>query len=423
MTHNPAATGPHPVRPAVAARPEAPVTPPGSSRVLWLIMRREVTTRVRSRVFKVMTPLFVVALILGVSVDALFTGGTPRLTVGLLTSEAATADALTSAGKASDLDVRAVPVTGTADAERQVRDGTLDAAVTATGPTGLTVIVKHDLTDTSRAVLTAVARQQALDTQITNLGGDPALVNAAIAGAGLRVNALDPVDPHRNSRIGLGVITGILIYISLMIFGPAVAQGVIEEKSSRVVELLLATVKPWQLMAGKVIGIGVVALFQLVLYAIVGVVLGVATGVLNLPASIAAGSALWSILWFLLGFALYALLFAAAGALVSRQEDAAGVTTPIIMVIVIPYVIGIATLPGNPHSGLLAVLSVLPVTAPLIMPMLIAAGTAPAWQIALAVILSLTTVAALVRVTGRVYAGAVRHGGSRIRLAEAIRTR
>jgi ABC-2 type transport system permease protein len=174
-------------------------------------------------------------------------------------------------------------------------------------------------------------------------------------------------------------------------------------------------------MAGKVIGVGCVGLFQLAVYAAVAVPLAATTGVLHLPASVAAGSALWSLLWFLLGFGLYALLFAAAGALVSRQEDVAGVTTPLAMLIIIPYVIGISVLPGNPHSTLLAVLSVIPLTAPLIMPMLIAAGTAAGWQIALAVVLVAATIGGLVRLTGRVYAGAIRLTGSRVRLRDALR--
>jgi ABC-2 type transport system permease protein len=408
-------------RPAARATTDA-VIPPGSARVLWLIVRREVTTRFRSRVFRVITPLFVVALLLGIGADALFSDtGPTRATVGLLATDGPTATALTATGQTGGLDVHTVTITDPADGERQVRAGTLDAAVTATSPAGLRVVVRHSLDDLSTAVFAAVARQQALRTEITTLGGDPTQIDTTVATAGIHLDVIEPTDPHANSRIGLGVITGILIYISLLIFGPAVAQGVIEEKSSRVVELLLATVKPWQLMAGKVLGIGTVALFQLALYAAIGVPFGLRTGVLNLPAAIAAGSALWSLLWFLLGFGVYALLFAATGALVSRQEDAAGVTTPLVMMIIIPYVIGISILPGNPHSGLLAVLSVLPFTAPLIMPMLIAAGTAAGWLIALAVTVNVASIVVLVRLAGRVYTGAVRRTGSRVRLTEALR--
>ncbi|MBL7496931.1 ABC transporter permease [Frankia sp. CNm7] len=411
-------TGP----PAPATGQDAP-PPPTTRRVLWLVLSREVSTRLRSKAFKIMTPLFVVALVLGIGAASLFAGGTSTSTVGFLPADATAAAALDAAADGAGVDLRTVTVPDPADARAQVQDGDLDAAVVATGADGLQVVVREELDDVTGALLTAVARGQALDAQITALGGDPAQVQAAMGAAGVHVEALDPADPRHGARIALGVITGILLYISLLIFGPTVAQGVVEEKSSRVVELLLATVKPWQLMAGKVLGIGLVGLSQLVLYAAVAVPMALGTGVLDLPTSVALGSVTWSLLWFLLGFALYALLFAATGALVSRQEDVAGVTTPIIMMIIIPYVVGVSVLPSDPDSGLLDVLSVVPLSAPLIMPMLIAAGTAPGWQIALAVALAAATIAALVRLTGRIYAGAVKRTGSRIRLTDALRNR
>ncbi|WP_081437954.1 ABC transporter permease [Pseudofrankia asymbiotica] len=393
-----------------------------SRRVLWLVVRREVSTRLRSKAFRIMTPLLVVVLAAGISVTALFGGSSPS-TVGFLPQDARYGAALTAVGDAAGVDVRAVTVADAAEAERQVRDGKLDAAVTASGPDGFRVIVRHTLDDQGRGLLTAVARQQALDAQVVALGGDLGRVDSAVAAAGVDVVALEAPKERDNARIGLGAVTGVLIYLSLLIFGPVVAQGVVEEKSSRVVELLLGTVRPWQLMAGKVIGIGIIGLIQMALYAAVGVPLAVATGVLSLSLVTALASAGWSLVWYLLGFALYALLFAAAGSLVSRQEDASAVTMPLIMIIIIPYVIGISVLPGDPGSGLLRVLSLIPLSAPLIMPMLIAAGTAAAWQIALGTALTVATIIGLVPLTGRIYAGAVKRTGTRVRLVDALRSR
>ncbi|OHV50165.1 ABC transporter permease [Pseudofrankia sp. BMG5.36] len=392
-----------------------------SRRVLWLVVRREVSTRLRSKAFRIMTPLLVVVLAAGISVTALFGGSSPS-SVGFLPEDARYGAALTAVGDAAGVDVRAVTVADAAEAERQVRDGTLDAAVTASGPDGFRVIVRHTLDDQGRGLLTAVARQQALDAQVVALGGDLGRVDGAVAAAGVDVVALEAPKERDNARIGLGAVTGVLIYLSLLIFGPVVAQGVVEEKSSRVVELLLGTVRPWQLMSGKVIGIGIIGLIQMALYAAVGVPLAVATGVLSLSLVTALASAGWSLVWYLLGFALYALLFAAAGSLVSRQEDASAVTMPLIMIIIIPYVIGISVLPGDPGSGLLRVLSLVPLSAPLIMPMLIAAGTAAAWQIALGTALTIATIIGLVPLTGRIYAGAVKRTGTRVRLTDALRS-
>jgi ABC-2 type transport system permease protein len=200
-----------------------------------------------------------------------------------------------------------------------------------------------------------------------------------------------------------------------------VAQGVVEEKTSRVVELLLSTIRSWQLMAGKVLGIGLVGLAQLATLLVAGAVVGLATGVLSLPGSVAVGIVLWSIAWYLLGFFLYALLFAAAGALVSRQEDVGAVSMPLMMLIIVPYVVGISTLPANPDSPLVGWLSVIPLFSPTLMPMRLAMGVAPAWEAILAVVLTAALIAALVGLTGRVYRNAVMRVGARVRLRDALR--
>src|SRR2546428_775797 len=142
----------------------------------------------------------------------------------------------------------------------------------------------------------------------------------------------------------------------------------------RVVELLLATIRPWQLMAGKVAGIGVVGLIQMAVISVVGVTVGLSIGVLTISASAAFGTVVWLIVWFLLGFVMYSLVFAALAALVSRQEDVGGVITPALMFVILGYVLGISILPSNPGSRLVEVLSVIPMFAPTLMPMRLAMG-------------------------------------------------
>ena len=115
--------------------------------------------------------------------------------------------------------------------------------------------------------------------------------------------------------IGIGVLYGLLI-----LFGQFVAQGVVEEKSSRVVELLLATMKPWQLLAGKIVGLGLLGLAQIVVIAVVGVAGALAFDLVDIPGEL-IGTAVSVVLWFVLGYAFYAAIFAVAASLVSRQED------------------------------------------------------------------------------------------------------
>jgi ABC-2 type transport system permease protein len=196
---------------------------------------------------------------------------------------------------------------------------------------------------------------------------------------------------------------------------------VVEEKSSRVVELLLSTVQPWQLMAGKVAGIGLVGLVQIVIVAAGGAIAGLATGALTISASAAAGTVVWLVVWYLLGFFSYALVLAAASALVSRQEEIAGVVTPILMLLVVPYVLGVSILPAQPDSSLIEVLSLIPLFAPTLMPMRLAFGGVPGWQAGLAVVLVMLLIPALVWLSGRIYRNAVLRTGARVRLRDALR--
>src|SRR6185369_1715095 len=193
------------------------------------------------------------------------------------------------------------------------------------------VVVHKSLDQKLGNALHVLAGNLALQQQVTSLGGDQAAVRSAIASASVTTDVITPPHKYNAENLVIGIIAGILIYMSLMLNGQAVAQGVVEEKSSRVVELLLAAVRPWQLMAGKVAGIGVVGLIQMVVVGGVGVAVGLATGALSISASAAAGTVIWLVVWFLLGFLMYALAFAAVAALVSRQEDVNGVVAPVLM--------------------------------------------------------------------------------------------
>ena len=237
-------------------------------------------------------------------------------------------------------------------------------------------------------------------------------MNAAIAGANVQVTALEPATEYQAERVVLGLAAGILVYLALMIYGQTVAQGVVEEKTSRVVELLLATVRPWQLMLGKVAGIGAAGLVQMTLVVGAGIGAGLATGALTMPSTLAVSTAVWAVVWFVVGFLMYALLFAAAGALVSRQEDVGGVTAPILMLIIVPYVIGISVLPADPTNQLAKVLSLIPFFSPTLMPVRIAMGVAAPWEIALTLMLSVGLTVSLVTITGRIYANSVMRTGA-----------
>ncbi|GAA4346898.1 ABC transporter permease [Angustibacter luteus] len=387
---------------------------------ITLITRREFTQRVRGKVFSITTGLMVVLVVATAIVLNIVAGHTSSVKVGVLPQTAAVADALRGTGDALGQKVTVVQVPDVAAGDQQVRDGDVDAVLVQTGGT-VQVVVKKQLDDSLKSTLAVLSRQLAQDDAVKAAGGDPQQVNAAIAGAQVKVQPLETATQYQAERVVLGLAAGILVYLALMIYGQTVAQGVVEEKTSRVVELLLATVRPWQLMLGKVAGIGAAGLVQMVLVVGAGIGAGLATGALTMPSSVAVGTAVWAVVWFVVGFVMYALLFAAAGALVSRQEDVGGVTAPILMLIIVPYVIGISVLPADPYNTLAKWMSLVPFFSPTLMPVRIAMGVAAPWEIALSLTLSVLLTVGLVGITGRIYANSVMRTGARVRLGDALR--
>jgi len=233
------------------------------------------------------------------------------------------------------------------------------------------------------------------------------------------VGVLSPGDPNRDQNGGIAFIVVILLYGQLFGYGVWVASGVIEEKASRVVEILLATIRARQLMAGKILGIGVLGLLQLAFIASFAITLGLATGAIELPGSAISAAAI-AIGYFILGFAFYASLFAVAGSLVTRMEELQNALVPINLFIFVSFFISIGAL-ADPDGTLVTWASVLPGSSALSMPVRIVMGAATPWEIALSLVLSIGATAALIPASGRLYAGAVLRTGARVKLRDAWR--
>lgn len=386
-----------------------------------LIAGRELTTRLRSKAFRVMTAIVLLVIIGTVLAFHLLPGiGSGGSKVGVLQADAALTQQITSAADAVGAHVDTVPVADEAAGRTRVADGTLDALVIPRESGRLQVVVQSELDPALQTALIVASRNLVQDKAIRALGGDPAEVNAAIAQAGVVVDPIKPPKQYDVQQLVLGAAAGILIYLSLMIGGQLVAQGVVEEKSSRVVELLLATVRPWELMVGKVLGIGALGMIQIVLYGVVGVGLSSALGTLTLSVGSAVGTVIWLIVWYLVGFVMYAFAFAAAGALVSRMEDASGVIMPITSFVIVGYVVGISVLPSDPSNSFAEVLSIIPLFAPTLMPMRLAMGGVPVWEAVMSLLLALATIPLLAALAGRIYRNAVIHIGSRVPLRKAL---
>jgi ABC-2 type transport system permease protein len=386
-----------------------------------LVASREISTRFRSKAYRISTLVMLVLIVAAVFIFKIVGGSSgPDATVGFTGSTASLASAVGPSAKAVGETVATTEVASEELGRSQVSNGTLDALLVGDGQQ-VQVVVKKDLDSSLKNALNVVAGQLALNQQISKLGGDPRQVNAAVSNASVHSEPLEQPYPYNGQQLILGIIAGILIYMSLMINGQMIAQGVVEEKSSRVVELLLSTIRPWQLMAGKVLGIGAVGLSQMLLIGVVGLVAGLATGTLTIAVSAAIGTVIWVIVWFLLGFLMYAIVFAALGALVSRQEDVGSVIFPALLFVIAGYVVGISVLPSDPGNSFAEVLSIIPVFAPTLMPMRLAMGGVPVWEAALSVGLVVVMIPILIWFAARIYRNAVMRTGSKVKLRDAMK--
>jgi ABC-2 type transport system permease protein len=226
-------------------------------------------------------------------------------------------------------------------------------------------------------------------------------------------------DDRADERSGIAFVALVILYGQLLGYGFWVATGVVEEKATRVVELLLSAIRPRQLLAGKVIGIGLLGLGQLLLIGLMGLVIGSASGQVELTSDVVVAVAV-VLAWFVLGFALYSCAFAVAGALVPRQEEIQSVTAPLTILILASFFLSFGAL-DDPGSSLARVLSFVPPSAPMVMPVRSIAGDAAAWEIALSAALTLVAAAALVALAARIYGAAVLRTGARVSLRTAWR--
>ncbi|MFC1402957.1 MULTISPECIES: ABC transporter permease [Streptacidiphilus] len=392
----------------------------GSREAIRLVAVREITVRIRSKAFLILlgiTAAAAVAIPL-ISHYANLSSGPTRIAV--VQQDAALAPTLQATAAQLGQKVTVSTVADHATGVDQVKSG--DVAVLAeSGPQGIQATVKKTLSTPLNQLFQVVDQQTALNDQITKLGGNPATVGQAVASTKVQVTELQPAKAQNGQRLTIAIGAALLLYMTLMFVGQSVAQGVVEEKSSRVVELLLSTLRPWQLLAGKVFGTGLLGLIQMLVPAVLGVGVGLSTGALNLSLGSSVGTVAWALVWYGVGFALYALVFAALGATVSRQEDVGGLVLPATAPLILAWVVGISVVPSNPESSLVEWLSMVPPCAPVLMPMRIAMGVAPLWQMLLSLVLAIAFSVLLLRFAGRIYRNAVLRSGARIPLREALK--
>ena len=386
-----------------------------------LVARREVIQRVRRRSFYVFTGLLVAVIIAGGVIAALVGGGSStKYAVGVVMSgtsgDAASefAAILTVVGNSGDVTITTITFDDTAQASTALDAGDVDVVVdigarAETWQTGVDAPLESLVDIGWRAWSAPTAARAA--------GLDDSQVRAIVAPDPLASTVVDPGDDNTVGVL-IGFASAVLLFISITSFGGYVLTGVVEEKSTGVVEVLLSHVRARQLMAGKVFGIGAVALLQFSA-AVVSALIALKISGTDVPSEIWVGLPA-TIGWFIGGFLLYSTLFALAGSFVSRMEDAQGAAAPITSAFTIGYIL-VFTLGSDPTSLAARILSVLPPFAPLLMPLRMVTGAASIVEIIVAAILLALSVIGMLRLAGSVYARTLLHRGSRLRWREALR--
>lgn len=386
---------------------------PGSAALVRLVTAREISARVKDKNF-VISSVFIVVVLIGMLALQVALGSDDDPTrLGVVGGDAALEEALGFQAFGMDVDLRQVELDDEDAARAALEDGDVDGALLIEGGQGARLLVEQSAGGSMQAVVQGAVAQAAVAQRLAEAG----IVSVDVPR--VEVTALDPDADQDGQRTAVALIGVVVLYGLLIMFGQFVAQGVVEEKSSRVVELLLATMRPWQLLAGKILGLGLLGLAQIVLIAAVGVGGALAFDLVDLPGEV-VGTAIAVVAWFVLGYAFYAAIFAVTASLVSRQEDLNSVVMPTMLLLVAAFLVGFQAA-AAPDSTLAVVTSYVPGLSPLVMPVRQAAGDVAAWEVALAVVLMLVAIVAVVRLGGRVYAGALLRTGGRTTIRAALR--
>lgn len=349
---------------------------------IWLVAEREIGSKLRSKAFVISTAILFVgalALVIWGGFSAANSSGTPV---------AVTSDAEQYVTDAEGLEVTDVADRG--EAESLVESGDVDAAIVGdtASPTGFTV-----LADDSAPTQLLLQLAQVPPVELLN----PDDTNAALGYV---------------AAIGFGVV----FLMAASLFGGTIAQSVVEEKQTRVVELLISAIPVRVLLAGKVIGNTILAMAQILILAAIAVVGLTVTDQTALLQGL-GGPIAWFAIFFLFGFILLASLFAAAASMVSRQEDIGSTTTPLTMLIMAPYFLVIFF---NDNPLVLGVMSYVPFSAPVGMPMRLFLGEAQWWEPLLSLVILIATCIAAILVGARIYENSLLRMGARVKLTEAL---
>jgi ABC-2 type transport system permease protein len=383
----------------------------------WLVARREIRERGRSRAFRLSVVLMIVTvaavLILpvllqasGGAKDVGLTGATPTALAATIQQEA----------HAAGTSARVHRYASLAAGEQAVRQGHLDVLLAD----ARRLEWKGQADEQLKAIVTGAINLVTMRERATAAGINPGALAALLAPVPVTSVELGHVAGRTPADEYAVLVMTLVLFFCISLFGAMVLSGVLEEKASRVVEVLLARIPARALLAGKIAGIGLLGLAQIGVTALAALVAVSTVHSIHAPAVRGAVLA-WAVVWFVLGYALYATVYGGLGSLGSRAEDAQSVAGPVMIILPVGYFASFAMI-AQPASAAAKAISFFPLTAPMAMPGRIAMGATAWWEPVAAAVLTLAATVALVLLAGRVYTNAILHGGPRLSLREAWRS-
>ena len=382
-----------------------------------LVAAREIAVKVRDKTFLLSTAFMLTLVVGSIGLSAFLSDRSQSFTVSVV--DPAGTELVQAADRAGGQDggrvsIEARRAADVEQAEQWVQDGTVDAALLPLSQNGSSRWEVVGEAEVDSGLTDLLARSVDAAELEANARAAGTSAQDVLAGTVLAHRLLDPGDLDGGLRYVLAFAFAFLFYITAIVFGLSIAQSVIEEKQSRVVEILAATLPVRQLLLGKVVGNTLLAIGQVVLLAGVGLI-GLAISGRGAVLSLVLGASAWFVVFFVLGFVALACIWAVAGSVATRQEDLQATTMPVQAIVFVALFVGIA------GSGtLLTVASFVPLVSSVAMPVRMLSGDVPVWQPVVAALLVVVVAFALVRLGARLYEGSLLRTDRRTRLRDAL---
>lgn len=390
-------------------------------RSVWLVARREILERGRSRGF-ILSVFLTTSIVIGSFIVPTVLFSDKATEIGVVEpAPAGLADAIQASAAGLGQDIELVTLPDRAAAETALASD--DVAIAVAVPGDLSGSGETIFKEDRDALLSSIVGGAIATLRVEAVLAASDVDRDALAAAQTppSVTELDPRTDADSATFLLANIGAILVLVSIFSFGYTVLTGVVEEKQSRVVEVVLSTVRPRDLLMGKVLGIGVLGLGQLAVFGVAGGIAASLTDRFTLPSTTPTALGLLAV-WFVLGYTLYSTVLGFLGALASRVEEASNASTPVTLVAMVSYFVAIFAVTDDPDGTVATIATFLPPTAPMVVPVRAAFDAIPPWQILGSAALTLAAIYALFVIGGRVYAGAALQTTGRMKLRDAWRS-